>query len=476
MGWGLATIAEGEADERGGGPHGAWARQMSLRSLRWLTILAPAVFLVSVELIRALVMEPLVPTSLSRLIAVPLVLLGILFFSIWIFRRLEAQQQRILEQNRALEAINAAGLSLSGDLSLESVLQRVTEEARALSGAKYAALGVLDSEGHLDQFITSGLAPDDEALIHHLPRGRGLLGALIEDPRPLRLADLSTDPRSAGFCANHPPMKTFLGVPVVAKGHVIGNLYLTDKMGAAEFSEQDQAAVTTLAVQAGIALENARLYRQVQGLATVEERERIGRELHDGVIQSIYGAGLALDDAVHTIGEQPAAGQEKVRNVMMALDRTIGDIRTYIMGLEAARLPGELVQRLTDLVEEYQRGPIVIELDTEGQLPRPLAAETVLHLVQIVREALANAIRHSGAGRVTVSVRFRAEALAVTVVDDGRGFEYDPTQAAEAVGTIRGHGLANLRERARQVGGRLEIDTSPGRGTLVGLLVPYRSE
>ena len=448
---------------------------MNLRSLRWLTILVTIIFLVALELIRAFVIEPILPGPAAHLVGAPIVLLGILAFSSWVFRRLQAQQERILDQNRVLQALNAAGLSLAGDLGLESVLQRVTDEARVLSVARYAALGVLDDDGHLDQFITSGLEPDVEALIHHLPRGQGLLGALIEDPRPLRLAAITSDPRSAGFCANHPPMASFLGVPVLSKGRAIGNLYLTNKVGAAEFSEQDQVAVTTLAVQAGIAIENARLYRRVQRLGAVEERERIGRDLHDGVIQAIYGAGLALGDAVHTIGEDPATGQEKIRRVMAALDRTIGEIRTSIMGLEARSQPDELVQRLGELVEEYRGGAAALELVFEGRPLHPLDTDSVRHLVQIAREALANAIQHGSAGHVTVTLRFREEALALTVVDDGRGFDYDPVPVADTSGLIRGRGLANLRERTRQIGGRLEIDTAPGRGTLVGVLVPYPS-
>jgi signal transduction histidine kinase len=304
-------------------------------------------------------------------------------------------------------------------------------------------------------------------LIRHLPRGRGLLGALIEDPRPLRLANIANDPRSVGFCANHPPMSSFLGVPVIAKGRAIGNLYLTDKLDAPEFSEQDEAAVITLASQAGIAIENARLYRQIQRLATVEERERIGRELHDGVIQAIYGAGLALDDAVHTVSQDPPAGQEKVRRVMAALDRTIGEIRTFIMGLEEQQ-PGPLAEQLTQLVQEYQNGTIPIELTIESRPPQPLDADTARHLTQVAREALANAIQHSGASRIQVTLQFRDDALMLTVVDDGRGF-----QVAETPDAGRGRGLVNLRERVRQLGGRIEIDTAAGRGTAVRVLVPY---
>jgi signal transduction histidine kinase len=443
---------------------------MSLRTLRWLTILAPALFLFLLELARALLIEPRFPGLLAHLVGAPIILIGILGFSIWVFRRLEAQQRRILEQNRALQALNAAGLSLTADLSLDSVLRRVADEARTLTDARYAALGVLDERGQLDQFLTSGLSAAEEARIGHLPRGHGLLGLLIEDPRPLRLANMADDPRSAGFCQNHPTMTSFLGVPIANKGRAIGNLYLADKESGAEFTERDEAAVVTLAAQAAIAIENARLYRQVRRLAAVEERERIGRELHDGVIQSIYGAGLALDDALHTMQQSPTAGQDKVRRVMAALDRTIAEIRTFIMRLEAREQTSELAQRLADLVEEYGGAGPRIELAADPRAGEALPAESIRQLVQVAREALANAIQHSGAGRIELGLRLLNDAVELTVTDDGRGF--DPAAERPVGPDGRGRGLPNLRQRLLQLGGRLELDSAPGQGTTVRVLVP----
>jgi signal transduction histidine kinase len=422
------------------------------------------------ELVRAFVIEPRFPSPLASLIGVPIVLAGILAFSIWVFRRLEQQQARILDQNRALQALNAAGMSLSSELSVQTVLQRVCEEARALAGARYAALGVLDEQGHLDEFVTSGMPTEEEARIAHLPRGRGLLGVLVTDPKPLRLANLHDDPRSAGFCPNHPEMTSFLGVPIVARGRAIGNLYLTDKLDGPEFSAQDEAAVLTLAAQAGIAIENARLYREVQRLAAIAERERIGRELHDGVIQSIYGAGLALDDALHTLASDPETGREKVRRVMSALDRTIGEIRTFIMALEASPPTGTLDQHLAEVVDEY-RGATPVELRVEGQPPAPLDADRARHLAQLAREALANAIQHSGAARIEVALHYQPDALTLTVADNGRGFRPESLDAQPS--SARGRGLPNIQERVRQLGGRLEIDTAPERGTMVRAMVPY---
>jgi signal transduction histidine kinase len=158
-------------------------------------------------------------------------------------------------------ALVEAGIALSSELSLDAVLQRLVEAAAGLTGARYAALGVLDPSGEqLERFVTAGVDEETRAAIGGLPRGRGILGVLIRDPKPLRLHDLRADPRAAGFPPNHPPMQSFLGVPVNLRGVVYGNLYLTEKAGGADFDDEDEATVVLLAGQAAVAIENARLY------------------------------------------------------------------------------------------------------------------------------------------------------------------------------------------------------------------------
>jgi signal transduction histidine kinase len=158
-------------------------------------------------------------------------------------------------------ALVEAGIALSSELSLHSLLQRLVETAADLTGARYAALGVLDPSGEqLEHFVTTGIDEETRAAIGDLPRGRGILGVLIRDPKPLRLSDLRQDPRSVGFPPHHPEMHSFLGVPVNLRGVVYGNLYLTEKDGGLDFDEEDQAAVLLLAAQAAVAIENARLY------------------------------------------------------------------------------------------------------------------------------------------------------------------------------------------------------------------------
>ncbi|MDX6480406.1 MAG: hypothetical protein QOG85_916, partial [Gaiellaceae bacterium] len=158
-------------------------------------------------------------------------------------------------------ALVEAGIALTQELSLDAVLAKLVETAAGLTGAQYAAIGVLDPGGaQLERFVTTGIDDETRAAIGDLPRGRGILGALIRDPQALRLHDLGDDPRSVGFPDNHPPMQTFLGVPVRLRGTVYGNLYLTEKAGGADFDSDDESTVELLAAQAAVAIENARLY------------------------------------------------------------------------------------------------------------------------------------------------------------------------------------------------------------------------
>ena len=167
-------------------------------------------------------------------------------------------------QNR-LRALLEASLAISSELSLDALLRRLVEAAAALTGARYGALGVIDPSGsQLERFLTTGIDDETHAAIGELPRGRGILGALIRDARPLRLHDLKDDQRSVGFPPNHPPMRSFLGVPILLRGVAYGNFYLTEKAGDEDFTEEDQELVTLLAGQAAVAIENARLYEASQ--------------------------------------------------------------------------------------------------------------------------------------------------------------------------------------------------------------------
>ncbi len=208
-------------------------------------------------------------------------------------------------------------LVLASNLSIQVVLQRIIELAVKLTNARYGALGVVGSDGRLLDFITTGITPEERLAIGPLPVGEGILGVLIRDAKPLRLRRITDDPRHVGFPANHPPMESFLGAPVQARGKVFGNIYLTQKMGAPEFDAEDEAALVVLATHAGVAIENARLYeeakRRGQWLEAVREISSsilAGTEIDD-VLQIIVRRARELVDAATATIVTPASGGDR---------------------------------------------------------------------------------------------------------------------------------------------------------------------
>jgi signal transduction histidine kinase len=362
---------------------------------------------------------------------------------------------------RRRDALIEAGLALASELSLEALLQKIIDVACEVADARYGALGVLGPEGRpIEQFITHGITEEEYRAIGSLPEGRGILGALIDEARPLRLRRIQDDPRSVGFPPNHPPMTSFLGVPVKVGGRVFGNLYLTEKRGSEEFTSQDREAVETLAAQAAVAVENARLHQEVRRLAVLEDRERIATELHDGAIQSLFALGMSLQAAE---GLADPAVRERLTTAVNMIDAVIRDLRNYIFGLRPGGVADVHLERsLRGLAEEFSGG-VEIAADVDPDTAARLAGRAA-DLLQAAREALSNAVRHAGAGRVDLVLRREDDRAYLEVHDDGTGF--DP----EAV-TGRGQGLGNLRARGDRLGGSLEIE-SGGEGTTVRLTVP----
>jgi len=235
---------------------------------------------------------------------------------------------RSIDDPTKLRRVLEATLLIEGDLELPALLRHVVDEARSMTGARYGALGVLTNDGTaLAEFITVGLEPDQEKLIGPRPTGKGVLGLLIADPRPLRLGHLGDHAESYGFPANHPPMTSFLGVPIKVRDEVYGNLYLTDKVGWSEFALDDVALVEALALAAGIAIENARLHQQVQVAAVHEDRDRLARDLHDTVIQRLFGVGLNLQSMAGRASDDTA---KRLGAAVAEIDQVIHQVRSTI--------------------------------------------------------------------------------------------------------------------------------------------------
>jgi signal transduction histidine kinase len=545
-----------------------------------------------------------------------------------------------------LIALHKTSLELVSDLSLETVLERIVQMARELADARYAALGVLNEDGDLAQFIPVGLTQEEINRISHPPIGRGLLGILEKERQAIRVTEIADDPRSIGFPEGHPIMHSFLGVPIALGEKMLGRIYLTDKISYHEFTKQDERVLETLAAYAAVAISNARLYegligrdrelmqrnedlkllndvaaaltssldveeildktldlvmdyleveageiflredgeqelrlslhrgdfdeafshmdrfrigegfigmvaatgklmvstnlrkdmrylrpevveagfqciacipllaggkvvgvmsaatrnervlderelqlltaigswagmtienarlnRQARRLAVLEERERIGMDLHDGIIQSIYGVGLALDYARMALNEDTELVQDKIEQSIDALNETIRDIRAYILDLRPRQFHGEdLKQNLQRLVEEFQTNCMVHGIlvgPENGLVDLPAANATALF--HICQEALANIAKHGRAQHAEVHLWTARDRVLLEVSDDGQGFDL------RKMSVTLGHGLSNMHVRARKVGGDVEITSAPGKGTTVLAWVPRRA-
>ncbi|MBI5287902.1 MAG: GAF domain-containing sensor histidine kinase, partial [Chloroflexi bacterium] len=390
------------------------------------------------------------------------VIVGAAIFSVIVFGILGRIQRRLLERNQQIAAVQTASVSLASDMTLEPLLQRFVDLARAITNARYAALAIAAGGGAIELFITSGISKEERDRMGALPTGRGLLG-IIHEGTVVRLRDLTSDPRSAGFPPGHPRMRSLLGVPVVYRREIVGRLYLTEKQGAAEFTHEDEELVTLLAAQAAASIENARLLQQSQDLAILEERERIGMDLHDGVIQALYGVGLSLEECADVVSEEPEFVSRRLDKAVNDLNQVIRDIRCYIFHLRPAAFSSKnLEEALFDLAREVQINSLVdIEVKIEQVDAASLPDELAENLFHIVQEALANVSKHARASRAAVELIGDGEAYALTVTDNGRGFEMNTRRGV-------GHrGLGNIADRARTIDATLKIESSPGAGTSI---------
>ena len=258
------------------------------------------------------------------------------------------------------------------------MLQRIVEIAVELTGARYGALGVLSPDGaSITSFITVGITDEERDALGDPPTGHGLLGALIRDARPIRIPDIADDPRSVGFPPHHPPMRSLLGVAIAGRGRIFGNVYVTDKQGRRSSTKKTSACCSSLRRRRRIAVENARLIdeaernaRELRRLEVLEDRERIAKELHDGVIQSLFAVGMSLQ-GLATRSADPGT-QHRLDLAVEDVDRAIRDLRNYIFGLRPGILADrQLDQALRDLATEFrERSGVVTVVEIDGDRRR----------------------------------------------------------------------------------------------------------
>ena len=361
-----------------------------------------------------------------------------------------------------LRRLVKAILILDAELHLPVVLRRIVEEARDLVDAGYGALGVLSRDGDtLDQFVTVGLTPEEELAIGPRPTGLGVLGTVIADDKPVRLADVSASPDSVGVPDHHPAMTAFLGVPLRVHGEVYGALFLTNKEGGKEFSEVDEELVVALAMAAGIAIENARLHDLVRDRALTEDRDRIARDLHDSVIQRLFAIGLSLQGTARLV-ERPEAVM-RIGEAIDKLDDTIRQLRKAIFDIELTINKQGLHPKVLDLVHELR--PVLglhPQVSFSGPVDAVVTGPLAEEVLAVLREALTNVGKHAHASQVVITVA-AGDELRLIVADDGDG-----------MGAVSGSGLGlrNMRQRAERLGGSVELGRSREGGTRLSWHVP----
>ncbi|MFD5474849.1 GAF domain-containing sensor histidine kinase [Streptomyces sp. NPDC127105] len=371
-----------------------------------------------------------------------------------------------------LAAVSSALLAMSRHLEVRDVLKTIVASARELLDARYAALGVPDDHGGFAQFVVDGVSEEQWRAIGPLPRQHGILAAMLSEARVERLADLREDPRFEGWPATHPEMSDFLGLPIRDGDEVIGALFLANKNGVRHeggcgFTEEDEELLSILAQHAAIALTNARLYERSRELTIAEERSRLAHELHDAVSQKLFSLRLTAQAATALVDRDPARAKGELQQVAALAAEAVDELRAAVVELRPAALDEDgLVATLRTQIQVLDRAHSArVTFTARGIRALPAAQEEAV--LRVAQEALHNALRHARADHVDVTLDRRGGGAVLRITDDGTGF--DP-KAVRRAG--RHLGLVSMRDRASGAGGRLTVESVPGKGTAIEMEVP----
>ncbi len=413
-------------------------------------------------------------TGLTARLVAAVILAALLTMLVhWLLSAYEQAQVRSARHDAEMLALHRASLDIYGELSLDRILQKVVDQVRRLTGAKYGAMSTIGVNGAIEQFVTSGIDPATREAIGDPPVGKGLLGVPLHGGQVLRVDDLTRDPRFSGLPEHHPDMTSLLAVPISTKRGFRGNLYLTDKADGSPFDDDDEATLGRFADQAAIAIDNADMHTRLSSLAIAEERARIAREMHDGVAQVLAYANAKTQVVRENLVKDRKTEAFRHLDQLAAAAREA--YRETREGILALRTTPDADEPLASVLERYlerwrEQTSIDVRLEADGTVAVEEAVE--LQLLRIVQESLSNVRKHADADVALVTLTRDGEEVVVSITDDGRGFDPRTAQRKDAPR----FGLAILRERAEGVGGSLRITSQPGDGATVTARIPLKND
>ena len=438
---------------------------------RWLAVAVPLFLLWLAAEVLHHTLAPYLPFPVQLLASALVLTTAVAILHRRVIAKIAPFAQKLRRQNDELLALHEAGLVVTADLTLETVLRSIVDRATRLIGTRYGALAVIGEEGTITTFVTTGLDDATRAQIGAPPRGSGLLGVPLHSGESLRLTDVAADPRAVGFPPNHPPMKSLLAVPVPGRGRPHGNLYLSEKEDGSPFTAADEETLARFALQARVAIENALLHERTLEIAAARERLRLASEMYDGTAQVV----AYVNTKTQVVREHCRQGrsEEALRHLdqLAAVARDIyAAQRARILDLKALDSSGR--PTATEAIADHLRawsGETAVAVDMELPPAVDIAPEVELQMLRILQEGLDNVRRHAHASKVSLSLRQSGDRLLLEVADDGVGF--DPGTMPSTSGAPH-LGLPSMRERATALGGRLEVMAAPGAGTRLLLELP----
>ena len=387
-----------------------------------------------------------------------------------LYRQVQDREGELAARNRELELVNSLSTAVSTAIELEPLLQGILDRVVALFHAQAGEVFLrAEEENVFVPVIHRGMAEEAFWAASQFRVGEGFVGRVAETGKAIWTTNLAQagEPRFLRQAVIEAGFGSLVSVPLKARAQVVGVMSLAF-LGERPLRVEEIGLLEAIGAGVGVAVENARLYRQARRIAVLEERERIAMDLHDGIIQSIYAVGLTLDTAKIMLQSAPEQSESSMREAIQRLNSVIGDIRAYILDLQPSRVPlNDLAEGLARLANEFRANTLIeAELRADDGLGRSLDPVVRSAMFHISQEALANIAKHARASRVWISLRSEDGEVVLQVIDNGQGFDASATPA------LLGHGLSNIVERGHAIGANVEIASSLGDGTTVTVRLP----